>query len=116
MRKLMIGAAFLILCFSCERKEIPKSKNYKIAMMLPGAKNDGSWSEVGFDSGELVSKNLNSEVKYYENVKSENREEILNRISEDKNDLIIVHGAEFLDLTQKIADKYPNNKYLTTTK
>lgn len=116
MGKLLFCFFILLGLLSCENKGNNRSKNYIIDIVLPGLKNDKSWSEAGYEGGELISKNLNSNVRYYENVTQTKSEDFLQKLANAKPDLIIAHGSEYLDSIKKVAEKNLQTKFVITTK
>jgi hypothetical protein len=73
---------FTIFSVSCSRdgavttaKPISPS-NFKVAMVLPGPKNDGSWSQSGYEGLKLIETELGAQIAYTDNTGELSGEEI----------------------------------------
>ncbi len=95
-----------------------RSSNFKVAMVLPGPIDDGSWSQAGYEGLQLIEKELGAKVAYTENVGelSEDRmKETIQNYAKDGYKFVIGHGGEFLKAVEEIAPDFPRTKFSVTT-
>ncbi|MBD2576838.1 BMP family protein [Oscillatoria sp. FACHB-1406] len=117
---------FAMLSLSCEPNlpsssagsERVKTGGFKVAMVLPTTKNDGSWSQAGFEGLKLLEKELGAQIAYTEKASElpePAKEEVFDRYAREGFNFVIGHGGEFLSAIEKVAKKYPRVKFSATT-
>lgn len=115
---------FTTLSVSCSRDEIvpnntpPRASNFKVAMVLPGPKDDGSWSQSGYEGLKLIETELGAQVAYTDNtgnLSEEKMKETIRNYAQDGYKFVIGHGGEFLEAIEEIAPEFPRTKFSVTT-
>lgn len=92
--------------------------NFKVAMVLPGPNDDGSWSQAGYEGLKLIEETLNAQIAYTDNAGelSEDRmKEVIRKYAKDGYKFVIGHGGEFLGAIEEIAPDFPRTKFSVTT-
>jgi basic membrane protein A and related proteins len=87
------------------------SSSFRVALLLPGPKTDGSWNESGYQGLQMIEKELNAEVAYAEKVPEADFSKLFRQYAKDKYDLIIGHGGQFIDAAEKVAQEFPRTKF-----
>lgn len=114
----------IVLAVSCTPSEprpsdeSAKTSNFKVAIVLPATRNDGSWSQAGYEGLKLIEKELGAQIAYSENatdLPETEKEQILEKYAKDRFDFVIGHGGEFLAAVEKVAKDYPRVKFSATT-
>ena len=88
---------------------------FKVALLLPGPKDDGSWNETGYDGGKLIEKELQAEVSVAESIPPEEFEQRFSEYAEQGYDLIIGHGGQFVDAAEAVAEDHPRSNFAVIT-
>lgn len=91
-----------------------QSKNYKVALVLPGPINDEGWNATAYRGLELI-KQDGFETAYTENVKTSDYEAIYRGYASKGFDLIIGHGFEFLDPSKAVSADFPKTMFAVTS-
>jgi basic membrane protein A len=91
-------------------------ENFKVAMLLPEAIDDNSFSQAGYEALKNLETKLNAEIAYTENIeekKSEEIEKIIRKYADAGFDFIVAHGSEALTLkpTATVAAEFPRTKF-----
>jgi basic membrane protein A and related proteins len=115
---------FTSLSVSCSRDETDvvatptRSSNFKVAMVLPGPKDDGSWSQSAYEGLKLIETELGAKIAYTENAGklSEDRiTDVIQKYAQDGYKFVIGHGGEFLEAIEEVAPNFPRTKFSVTT-
>lgn len=115
---------FTTLSVSCSRDDLvptttpTRASNFKVAMVLPGPKEDGSWSQSGYEGLKLIETELGAQVAYTDNtgnLSEEKMKETIRNYAQDGYKFVIGHGGEFLEAIEEIAPKFPRTKFSVTT-
>lgn len=88
-----------------------KKNNLKVALLLSGPINDGGWNQDAYE-GLMGLKDKGAEVSYTENVKPNEIENNLRTYAKNGFNFIIGHGFEYGDALTKVADEFPDVKFL----
>lgn len=128
MRKLAVGLLVLVMVLvlaGCGQKapsnsaqnpaEQPAKKKLKVALLLPGPVNDMGWNASAYEGLKKVEKDFNVEVAYTENVAQSDMEEIFRGYATQGYELIFGHGFQFGDAAKKVAEAFPNVKFVVTS-
>lgn len=87
----------------------------KIALLLSGSANDGGWSQMAADAASSVQDTYNCTVNYSESLPATDYESVMRGYADQGYDIIIAHGAEFLDTTMAVAADYPDIHFINTS-
>lgn len=124
---LWVFVGFLIvttLSVSCSRdRVIPtstphRSSHFQVAMVLPGPKDDGSWSQSGYEGLRLIEKELGVRVAYTDNVgklSDAQMKTTIRNYAKNGYKFVIGHGGEYLEAIEQIAPEFPRTKFSVTT-
>ncbi|MBF0117873.1 MAG: BMP family protein [Desulfobacterales bacterium] len=106
---------FLISIIACDKADNRSNEinlgAFKVAVILPGPKNDNSWSHAGYEAILSVQKELGTEVAYSENIKEKDFDKTIIYYAEKDFDFIISHGNQFISSLEKIAQQFPQTKF-----
>jgi len=83
------------------------STKFRIAVLLPGAANDVSWNQVGFNAVKRVSEAVGAEYVVNENVAVSDIERLERQYAEQGYNLIVAHGVEYQEQTIRVAADFP---------
>jgi basic membrane protein A len=110
---------FLLFITGCKKKSvntrIPEQNAMSVALILPGARNDKSWSEAAYDGLMLINSSLQAVIVCSENVAPEDAVEVIDSYAQSGFDLIICHGSEFVESSVTVASRYPLQKFAVTS-
>lgn len=87
----------------------------KIALLLPGAINDGGWNASAYEGLQKL-KNEGYEVAYTESIPVPSIEETFRNYAEKGYNLIIGHGFEFGEPALRVAPQFPDTKFFISGK
>lgn len=87
----------------------------KIGVMLSGSANDGGWSQMGADAAAAAAEKFGCEVNYSESIASTDYEAIMKGYADAGYNIIVSHGAEFLDTAKLIGKEYPDVFFICTS-
>ena len=91
------------------------AKDMKIGLLLSGSANDGGWSEMAADAAEAVEKQYGCTVDFSESVAATDYESVMRGYADAGYNIIVAHGAEFLDTTKTVAQDYPDLTFINTS-
>ena len=96
--------------------ETETSENFKVAMLLPEAIDDDSFSQAGYEALKNLETKLNADIAYTENIEKKRSEEIktlIRRYANAEFDFIVAHGSEHLTLNPMatVAAEFPRTKF-----
>jgi basic membrane protein A len=84
----------------------------KAALVLLGNIGDRGWNQAAYDGLVNLEEKFGIETTYFENTPNSDFEDIYISLAENGYDLIIGHGFAFGDPALKVAEDYPNTKWL----
>ncbi|MEM3452865.1 MAG: BMP family protein [Candidatus Hadarchaeum sp.] len=91
------------------------TKQWKIALLLPDVITDLTWNGPAYQAvSRLVAEGVADKFSYTEQVAVPDAVRIASGYAAEGYDLIIQHGAQFVDTTREAAQKYPNSYFVTT--
>lgn len=116
-----IVSLFLIsLLISCNfsnltpTAEQPARADFRVAILLPQAVNDGDWAQLGYEGLQLIAKQLGAEVAYTDNtdlLPQAEVEQLFRQYAADGFDLIVGHGGQFKAPIKVVAAEFLNSKF-----
>lgn len=89
--------------------------DYKVALCTSGPINDNDWNALAFEGLELIKEKHGVETKYVESIRQSDQEEVMRNFITQGFNVIYAHGYEFGDTMQKLADEYPDVKFIITS-
>ena len=88
------------------------SSNMRIAVIMTGMRNDNCWNESHYEALENVSRKLNLEVAYYENVPADSAaQDVMEAAINNGANVVISTSYGFGDATLAAAKNYPKVKF-----
>jgi basic membrane protein A len=84
---------------------------FKVAILLPGAIDDLSWSQSGYTGLVQIQQELGAEVSYQTNVTETNAAQVFKEYAEQGFDLVIGHGSQYYASAEEIAQQFPRTKF-----
>jgi basic membrane protein A len=87
-----------------------------VAVLLPGASNDGSWNSLGFEAVVQMRRELGLTVDFAENVTPEKGLTVMRDYASKGYGLIIMHGGwQYTDAMKKAGQEFPNTWFLLSS-
>lgn len=83
----------------------------KVALILNGSINDGSWNANGYNALVEAQKNIGFELAYMENVQTAEMEATFRDYAEQGYHLVLGHGSQFEDPILAVAPSYPDTYF-----
>lgn len=87
------------------------TSRFRVAMVLPSAIDDKSWSQSGYEGLLKIKEELNAEIAYSDKVVEAEQEQIIRKYAEEQYDFIIGHGGDFTAAIEKVARDFPRIKF-----
>jgi len=98
-----------------EEEEEEEEKQWKVALLLPDVITDLTWNGPAYQAVmKMLADGVADEVSYTEMVAVPDMVRIAGGYAKDGYDLIIQHGAQFVDTTRDAAQNYPDSYFITT--
>ena len=94
--------------------EQPATVDFKVAILLPQAVDDGDWSQSGYEGLQLIAKELGAQVAYTDNtdlLSQAEIEQIFRQYASDGFDLIVGHGGQLREAIQIVAAEFNLSKF-----
>lgn len=88
-------------------QEPEQAAKLRVAMVFPGAINDQSWNQSGYDGLKRIEQELGAEIAYRESVPLTDVEEVLRTFASNGYDLVIGHGDQFSEASKVVAAEFP---------
>jgi basic membrane protein A len=92
-----------------------ENKPLKVALLTDALFSDGGWGAVAYNASQVLKDKYSLELTTQEKIAIPDIEPTLRDAAEAGNDLIIAHGFEWGDPTLKVAQDYPNTKFVVFT-
>jgi len=118
---LAIMTGITLQCMATGSIRLPTAKtetseNFKVAMLLPEAIDDDSFSQAGYEALKNLETKLNADIAYTENIEEKRAEEIekiIRTYADAGFDFIVAHGSEeqTLNPTTTVATEFPRTKF-----
>lgn len=103
-------AFILVGCGSTAKSD----KQIKVALLLSGPANDQGWNAIALEGLKAAEKEYGVKTTYMENVQLADMESAYTDYASQGYDLIIGHGFQFGEAAKKVAEQYPNIKFMAT--
>lgn len=87
----------------------------KVALLLAGPISDQGWNAMAYEGLMRIEKDFGFEVAYSENIPQSDREEQYRGYANQGFDIIFGHGFEFVDSATKVAQEFPEVKFVLTS-
>ena len=97
---------------SPETTTSPSSKDFKVAIILPGVITDKAWNQAGYDGLNEVKRTLGAETAYVEKVGQAEQAEALSDFARRGFNLVFAHGGQFDAAIQQVAGQFPNTFFV----
>ena len=88
---------------------------FRVALVLPGPIDDGSWSQSGYEGLMRVRDRLAAQVAYEASVDPRDAGAVVRRFATEGYDFVIVHGAQYIPATEEVAKDHFRTKFAVTT-
>lgn len=119
---VLLAIATLVITVSCSSSTSTPSNsaataasNLKVAMITTGHKNDGSWSQAGYEGLKLIEQEFNAKVDFSGPVPDGAGEAPLRQYAKEGYDLIIAHSGGYIDSAEKVSNEFPRTKFALVT-
>lgn len=103
--------AALTIFFACQKKQPPITGPFKVAMLLPGPVDDGSFNQQGLEGLLNVKSQLGAEITYTDQMEGKDSVAEFRKYAKEGYSLIIGLGAEFIDDIVQVASEFPDSKF-----
>jgi basic membrane protein A and related proteins len=90
----------------------PAISDFRVAILLPRAVSDSTWSRSGYEGLMLIQQELSAEIDYTENVGQADAERVFTQYAAQGYDLVIGHGNQFYTAAEQVAVQFPRVKFL----
>lgn len=98
-----------------DRVDVGMGNRFRAAIILPGAIDDHSWSQAGYEGLKVLEKRYKANVDYAPQVSEIDAAIAARRFARQDFDFIIFHGGEFIATAEAIAKEFPRTKFAITT-
>lgn len=102
---LLIGIGASVAVAGTQRDDA--TRQIKIAILLPGKKNDGSFSQAGYSSLMLAAKQTGAKVAVAESVPTAQQTQTYRNFASAGYDLIVGWGGQYNDGGMRVAKDFP---------
>lgn len=92
-----------------------ETEHLQIGLVLSGNVSDGGWNQMAADAAQTVAETYGCTVNYTESVKTTDFESTIRGYAEAGYDIVVAHGAEFLDASRQVAAEYPDTRFINTS-
>jgi basic membrane protein A len=112
--KIFVGMALLVVlsmlaaqCAAPTPTPAP-TKEFKLAIVLPGVTTDADYNTLGYLGGLAVQKDLGVEMAYSESVAVPDVERVMREYIDNGYNIIFTHGSQFVSQTKDLATQFPD--------
>lgn len=121
--RFLLGVVAFALAISCSSPSStptdtatePVGGQLRVAMITTGARDDGSWSQGGYDGLKLIEQEFNAEIAFTDLVPDAEAETYLRQYAEAGYDFIIAHSGGYIAGAEVVADEFPRTKFAIVT-
>jgi basic membrane protein A len=106
------AAAATVFAGGGRDKSQAPSGQLKVAMLMPGAINDGGWNTQAYTALMEVKKTLNAETAYTENVSPNEMVQLLRQYATRGYNVMIGHGFEFGEALTQVGEEFPDKYFI----
>lgn len=89
-----------------------QEETLKVGLLLPGNVNDKGWNASAYEGLMTAKDEFDVEVAYQEAVTQSDMEEVFRNYATSGYNLIIGHGYQFSDAAAKVAEEFPDVKFV----
>ncbi|TVQ57413.1 MAG: BMP family ABC transporter substrate-binding protein [Spirulina sp. DLM2.Bin59] len=89
--------------------------DFKVAMLLSGSREDGSWSQGGYEGLRKIEAEYQAQVDYQEYIDGASSVEVFREYAEAGYDLIIGHSGGYIESLETVAAEFPRTKFAVVT-
>jgi simple sugar transport system substrate-binding protein/basic membrane protein A len=89
------------------------AEDIKLAVVLPGKIDDGSWNTDGLKGLEAAGEALGAETAYVENVGPSNQEQALRNFASQGMTVVFAHGGQYESAVETVAPQFPDTQFVT---
>lgn len=115
MRRSVILVACVLLVAGCggggKREEAPPPV-FRVALLLTGPVSDDGWNASAHEGLEAIRYSLGAGISYVESLEKSQFEENFRQYAAQGYDLVFGHGYEFGDAALRVAEAFPNTKFV----
>lgn len=92
----------------------PTGNGVKVAMLIPGAIDDGGYYQAGYEGLMRIKRELGAEVSYLNNIPTELADltAALRKLAEQEPDMILSHGGITAAAVEAVSKEYPNIQFV----
>ncbi|MCI8478902.1 MAG: BMP family ABC transporter substrate-binding protein [Oscillospiraceae bacterium] len=93
---------------------VPEGTTLKVAMLIPGAIDDGGYYQAGYEGLMRIKNELGAEVTYVNNIPTEMKDltAALRKLAEGKPDMILSHGGITAAAVEEVSKEYPDIQFV----
>ncbi|MEL7610691.1 MAG: BMP family protein [Bacillota bacterium] len=84
----------------------------KVALMLNGTINDASWNQSAYEGVKKMESELGATIAYTENIKQNDKVQIMREYAKQGFDYIIGHGYDYEDAIVEVSKEFPDVKFV----
>ena len=96
---------------SAESAGSSEKASLKVALLLTGTINDGSYNQQMYESAEQAKEELGIEFAYTESIALADMQRIVQDYADKGYDLLLANGYDFNDAIMAVADQFPDTKF-----
>ena len=96
-------------------EEAVDASSLKMGLLLSGSANDGGWSQLAADAFNAAAEEYGCETNYSESLAATDFESTMRGYADAGYNIIVAHGAEFLDTSKLVAADYPDVQFINTS-
>jgi basic membrane protein A and related proteins len=111
LRMAVIIGILLILLTNC-RGFFGNARVYKMAVVMPGVIYDEDYNELAYIAGEDVKQSYGIPISYSEEVAVPAVTTKVDKLIQEKVNIIWLHGSQYDSQVYPLADKYPNIAFI----
>ncbi|MGI0484810.1 BMP family protein [Pantanalinema rosaneae CENA516] len=118
---VLLAIVTLAIAMSCSSSPSPPANsdtatsNLKVAMITTGHKDDGSWSQAGYEGLKLIEKEFNAKIDFSGPVPDGAGEAPLRQYAKAGYDLIIAQSGGYIESAEKVSSEFPRTKFALVT-
>jgi simple sugar transport system substrate-binding protein/basic membrane protein A len=91
------------------------AEEVKLAVVLPGKIDDGSWNTDGYEGLEAAAEAVGAETAYVENVGPSNQEQALRNFASQGMSVVFAHGGQYETAVETVAPQFPDVQFVTVS-
>ncbi len=100
---------------SLDSRKDASTPSFKVALLTPGPISDKSWNGGAYAGLMAIRDTLKADVSHIQTKTPAEFEENFRQYGAKKFNLVFGHGFEFQDAAMRVAPRYPNTVYVTTS-